>query len=443
MSSFDNTAVGLMEPPPSVAPSHESRRICIVTSATVCCNPRVVKEADALSAAGYDVRVVASQQVGWAAEWDAELMVGRKWKLDSVRWDDSERQARRIRLTSGIRQQGFGLLAKATKGWGTAERAYSRLFTEQLKKAILERADLYVAHNPQALPVAAAAAEHYGVDFAFDSEDFHSGEFSGAQRNSDQFRLLGYLESKYLPGCLYVTTPSEPIADALVKRYGIARPTTIQNVFSWSDRTTLDGEIKDRQGDALSLYWYSQIIGLDRGLQDVIRAASLLSGPVQIHLRGELTESVRAKLMGLAKECAVAHRIFFHPPVSPTELLSRAAEHDVGLALEQQVSENRNLTVTNKVFFFLLAGLALAASDTVGQRKIVSACPGAGFLYSPGDHKSLAAGLQALIDSPDLLLRRKAAALQAAQQRWNWETESRQLLELVGSALTQTSAVRR
>jgi glycosyltransferase involved in cell wall biosynthesis len=437
MSSCDDTAVGLIEPPPSESPSHNRRRICIVTSATVCCNPRVVKEADALSAAGYDVRVVASQQVGWAAEWDAELMLGRQWKLDSVRWDDADFSAKRIRLKSGIRQRGFRLLARPGKRWGTAERAYSRLFTEQLQRATLERADLYIAHNPQALPVAAAAADHYGVAFAFDSEDLHTGEFTGAERNSTQFRLLSYLESKYLPRCVYITTPSEPIADALVKRYEIRRPTTIHNVFSWSDRTTLDSQIKDRQGDALSLYWYSQIIGLDRGLQDVIRAASLLSEPVQIHLRGELSESVRAELVALAKEYAVADLVFFHAPVPPAELLSRAAEHDVGLALEQPVSENRDNTETNKVFFYLVAGLALAVSDTVGQRKILNTSPGAGFLYSSGDHKSLAARLQELIDAPDLLLQRKMAALQAAHDRWNWETESRQLVELVGSALAQ------
>ncbi len=205
---------------------------------------------------------------------------------------------------------------------------------------------------------------------------------------------------------------------------------------------TLDGQLKDRRGEELSLYWYSQIIGLDRGLQDVIRAASLLCGPVQIHLRGELSEEVKSGLMGLAREYSVAECIFFHKPVPPAELLSRAAEHDVGLALEQPVNENKNVTMANKVFFYLLGGLALAASDTVGQRKVVSTCPDAGFLYSAGDHKALAARLQDLIDSPELLLQRKVAALRAARERWNWETESRQLVDLVGSALTQTSTMR-
>ena len=418
----------------------ERARVCIITSATICCNPRVVKEADALSAAGFAVRVVASQHIGWAADWDAQLMVNRPWKLDSVRWDHSNGEAKRIRLTSGIRQQGFALISRASNNWGAAERAYSRLFDEQLRLANLESADLFIAHNPQALPVAAAAANQSGVNFAFDSEDYHYGEFTEEQHGSTRFRLLSYLEPKYLPKCAYVTVPSQPIAEALVQRYGIPCPTTIHNVFPWSDRDTLDGQVKDRQSQGLSLYWYSQVVGLDRGLQDVIRALPLLSGEVWLHVRGRVSNEVRTELLRLAAEHSVAGKIVFHQTVPPIELLSRTSEHDVGLALEQNANENKNLTVANKVFFYLLAGLAVAATGTTGQRAILRSCPDAGFLYSPGDYQSLAAGLQRYINSPALLVGAKKAALQAARDRWNWETESQQLVSLVRATLRQVTA---
>jgi glycosyltransferase involved in cell wall biosynthesis len=410
-------------------------RICIITSAAVCCNPRVVKEADALTQAGYDVRVVASQNIEWAARWDTDLMAGRRWQLDPVRWDGSDTKARWTRLKSGIRQRSFQVASRATNESGICERAFARLYQELLRKATASRADLYMAHNPQALPVAAAAAERFGVSFAFDSEDYHSGEFTDEQVNSPHLRWLCYLESKYLPRCAFITTPSDPISRAIAGRYGIHGPTTIHNVFPWADRMTLDGQVKDRRGDALSLYWYSQIVGLDRGLQDVIRAASLLSTPIQIHLRGDISLAVETELMRLARECSVADRIYFHPPVPPNELLSRAVEHDVGLALEQPVNENRSLTITNKVFFYLLAGLAVAATDTRGQRLVIENCPDAGFLYRPGDYSSLATGLQVLIDSPFMLRRKKAAALEVAQSRWSWEMEGSRLVQLVSSVL--------
>ena len=414
-------------------PGH-GRRICIITSATICCNPRVVKEADALSAAGYDVRVVASQHVSWAVEWDHKLMAQRPWKLNSIRWDDKENGNLKIR--SGIRQRGFRMLSIMSNSWLIPERAYSRLFDEQLREAIKAPAELFIAHNPQALPVAAAAARHFSVQFAFDSEDFHIGEFPSSAENTKPYQLLAQLEAKYLPDCAYVTSPSEEIGTALTERYNLKNTRTIHNVFPLSERCGLDPETKDRRGPALSLYWYSQIVGLDRGLQDAIRALALLPGPVQLHIRGDLQPDVRRELSKIATQNDVGDCLYFHKPVPPGELLSRASEHDVGLALEQAAQLNRDLTVANKLFLYLLAGLSVAATATKGQLGVMTHCQEAGFCYPPGNYQRLAAGLSELMRNPSLLRQRKEAALKAARERWNWENESQRLVALVGEVLS-------
>jgi glycosyltransferase involved in cell wall biosynthesis len=414
----------------------QRHRICIITSAPICCNPRVVKEADALSAAGFKVRVVASQHVPWVVEWDEQMMKGRSWKLDAVKWDGSDAKSKWTRLKSGVRQKAFQALANGPAPVGISDRAYSRLYTELFKKVLSQPADFLIAHNPPALPVAAAAAKKLGVKFAFDSEDFHTGEFVEAEQSSSAFELLSQVESVYLPQCAYVSAPSEQIAQALQARYKIAKTAVFPNVFCWSEREQLDGKVKDRRGDSLSLYWYSQIVGLDRGLQDVIRAAGLLSSPVQIHVRGDARDEVKSALQGLARECDVADQIYFHEAVRPEELLSRAAEHDVGLALEQPVNHNRNITVTNKLFFYMLAGISIAATATEGQQTVMQCVSKAGFLYTPGDYASLARELQRLIDSPVLLEERKRESLMAARERWNWESRSEDLIRLVKAELS-------
>lgn len=394
----------------------------------------MVKEADALSAAGYDVRVVASQHVDWVAEWDTELVASKIWKYVPVRWDRSSNKSSFLRIKSGLRQRGFRVTTRFNNRIG-AERAYSRLFDELLSKVLTEPADLIIAHNPQALPVAGAAAAKLRCRFAFDSEDFHTGEFLEDQQSSPEARLLSRLEAKYLKQCVFVTTPSEPISDALQRKYQIDRPIAIHNVFPWKDRRELDGQIEDRRGDGLSLYWYSQVIGLDRGLQDVIRAASLLRGTFQLHLRGILRPDVHSELMDLARQFRVAEKIVFHEPVHPSKLLSRTAEHDIGLSLEQPLSENRNLTVANKAFFYLLGGLAVVASTTEGQRNALANMNSAVTLYDPGNYGALALELQRFIDSPELLKQAKSNALRAAETRWNWEVESQRLLTLVEKVL--------
>ncbi len=62
-----------------------------------------------------------------------------------------------------------------------------------------------------------------------------------------------------------------------------------------------------------------------------------------------------------------------HPLIPANELLSRVAEHDIGLALELRQPDSRNLTVTYKFLHYLLAGLAVVASDTAGQSEVTGA----------------------------------------------------------------------
>lgn len=417
-----------------------ARRVCIVSPGPISCNPRVVKEADALAAAGYQVRVICTQYRDRHVEWDSTVVENRSWRLTALRWTSRGWRDRVLRYRTGLRQALFLRLARFV-GFRApiAELANGRLHGELLAAVCREPADLISAHYVPALPVACRAAERLRAAFAFDAEDDHVGEFSDAERGSLAARLVDHLQAKYLPRCSYVTAASAGIADTLAGAYGIARPTPIHNVFAWSERSQIDGLVKDRRGPGLSLYWFSQVVGLDRGLQDAIRAVGLLRGEVQLHIRGRLESDVRMILTGLAQEAGVADRVLFHPPVPPPELLSRTAEHDVGLALEQPVSRNRLQTCTNKIFFYLLAGLAVAATDTPGQRPILETMPEAGFLYLPGDYRALARQLQRFVENREQLSRARAAALAAARDCWNWERESGRLLALADTALSCTS----
>ena len=55
------------------------RRICLVSPSHVASNPRLVKEADALHAAGYDVHVVASWYFPPLDKYDLEIYAAAPW----------------------------------------------------------------------------------------------------------------------------------------------------------------------------------------------------------------------------------------------------------------------------------------------------------------------------------------------------------------------------
>lgn len=412
-------------------------RIGIVSSGCLSTGPRVVKEADALSAAGYDVSVVGCHWVPGQAEWDARLAAPKPWAWSpcSLRTASGRRTGRAV--AGVLVRNATRAIARATGPLAPIDEAALSSITAPLWwHAAGARADLFLAHNLAALPVAARLAGAARVPLAFDAEDDHLMELPASEQHTIEARLRDTLLARYLPRCSYVTTPSDGIAEALRDRYGIPRPVVVHNAFPLADRARCDGRRVDRTHGGFSLYWCSQSIGLDRGLQDAIRATARLPGEVHLHLRGDGPEPVRAELRRTAHEAGLdLARLHLHPQVHPDELLSRTMEHDIGFALEPPVSENKVLTVTNKVFLYLVAGLAVAASDTPGQRGLLAAEPEVGFVYRHGDVTALAHGLQRLMEDPGRLARAKAASLAAAEARWCWEREQEHLLAVVARVL--------
>jgi glycosyltransferase involved in cell wall biosynthesis len=100
---------------------------------------------------------------------------------------------------------------------------------------------------------------------------------------------------------------------------------------------------------------------------------------------------------------------------------------------------SRDLTVTNKLLQYLLAGLAVVASDTEGQREVAEQAGEAVVLYPSGEPGALASQLNALLGSPERLSRAKAAALTAAEQIFCWERQEPVLLESVTRALGRSA----
>jgi len=411
----------------------DKKTICIVAPGYISSNPRVVKEADALWQAGFNIRVIFSQgNLERVRLFDEILLKEKSWKWEAVYWSPFRKKERPLYYKSKFRYHLVRRLPLSLLSFGKlTEYSEGRVYKELAELAASEKADLYIGHYPTGLAAAAYAAFQWGAKLCYDVEDLHTGEPLPVK----QKERIKIIESRYLTRCSYVSAVSELVADEMVNRYGIIRPIVIHNVFPWADRKKLDGQIIDRKESTLSLYWYSQVIGEDRGIQDAIKAAGLLKEKVQIHLRGSVSKEVKNKFLTLARECEVGENLYFHPPVSPTELLSRAVEHDVGLALEQLNSLNHKLTVTNKFFFYLLAGLAIVATDIPGQRYIMSTCPDAGFLYPPGDYQTLAGYIKLWIENRERLESCKRTALEAARNRWNWEIESKKLVDTVGDLL--------
>jgi glycosyltransferase involved in cell wall biosynthesis len=409
------------------------RRVAILTAAPLSLNPRALKEAEAIARADFEVVVYGASFNEGQRESDERLAVRHSFSFRSVLPVGEDRLSlhlrsvwRRIRTRAGVDLNRYLHLENA---WQLGPAV-----VELAKQARKAQAVYYIAHLEQGAWVG-ARLHRSGSRVGIDMEDWYSEDLPPKARRARPVQLLRGLERELLTTGAHATCPSRAMSEALAREFGCPQPTVVYNAFPWSDRASIDGLSKDRRDRNLpSIHWFSQTLGHSRGLEDLISSLPLLKHDAEIHLRGKPVSGFENWIKHRSPE-AWRGRIMVHGLVSNGELLSRIAEHDIGFAGETPLIRSRDLTVTNKILYYLLAGLAVVASDTAGQREVATQAPGGVFLYPPGDAPALAARLNTLLGSADALRQAKSAALASAEETFCWERQEKALLESIKRAL--------
>lgn len=400
-------------------------RISIVTSGHICTNPRVVREADVLSAAGHDVTVIGVSFDPKQAELDEQMLKKRAWIYQAAA------DLRRGLLLSTLnrtwsRFRSYSarcLLAANLQDPHSLGYAVDRLLTSSIK----QNADLTIAHLEVAMWIG-MEMHRRGHRVGVDIEDWYSE--SSPEPNLPRLRFLRALEQEILSYSVHMTTTSMAMADALEAFYKCVKPKVIYNSLPSVQQRCF----ATHNNDWTRFIWFSQTLGKDRGLQDVFGALPLLEGHWTLELRANASSEMRSWVESQVP-LSLRPRVTIEPTVPPDELPRVVAKHDIGLALEPLSCRNKALTVSNKMFQYLQSGLLVAASDTPGQREVLNAFPQGGRLYSPGDCISLARVLNSWLHDPLQIRGLKDVISREANQRFGYERQAQRLLESVSRAL--------
>jgi len=307
-------------------------------------------------------------------------------------------------------------------------------YRKNLKAAIAEKADLYTCHQEMSTVIGGKLIKR-GCKVAFDFEDWYSHDLLPEANRTRPLRLLEKYEKLGLQNGVLSYTTSESMANAFAKFAGVEPPKVLHNVFPLAERGLLDNQIKDRVNLSLpSIHWYSQTIGPGRGLESLVLSLKEVDVPFELHLRGNLFGNFRDELTAIFP-ADKGHKLYFHPLVPHKELLSRIAEHDIGLATEEYTPDSRNLTITNKILQYLLGGIAVIASDTAGQKEVACEAPNAVFLFNKNEPGSFTLTLKHLIGNKEILTKAKKSALEIATDKFCWEQQEKWLVDWINLVL--------
>jgi len=399
------------------------KKVLILSGVHPCHNPRVVKEADALSEAGMEVEVLGMSFLPHLVEEDRELVRGKKWKYTAVPGPLDPGMGRknfRYRLTRRL----ANVLAEKAGVQSSAQLGGWR--QDLLGEALARRADLTVAHSAATLWVARELMRG-GRKVAVDFEDWFSREHENAPWHAN--KVVASLEKEVLAGASHATCTSGAMAEAIAQAYG-RRPEVVYNAFPLAEAP----EPAPEPGpEGPKVLWISQALGPGRGLELLAEALGRCEPKFTVTLVGNPQGNYAETLFGRIP-LAWRGRVKLQKQLKDREVLKFIAKHHVGLALEQKNTVNHDVTVSNKILQYLLCGLAVAATDTAGQREI-AAQAGAVQLCGVEDPAGLAKILNGWAADPAVLLRARAEARKVAVEKYCWEKEGAQMTKLIERSL--------
>lgn len=302
----------------------------------------------------------------------------------------------------------FSLTGQATAA------AFSTRAIELQRFLLKTPANLYGGFNIDTLLPVWKAARKCGGQFFFDAQEYYS-EMAHEQTVTER-AMIRATEQDGLRDCALVLAATPQIAERLEQDYGLQHVLPLDNappIFRGPFPPSIDG---------FSLYWRNGVIDLGyRGLGEVLRAMALLPSPIKLYIQGRPSaQDGGSRVTALIRELALEERVFTVPPYMPSEAVQMAAPYSVGLCPEQFLGENLNLTASNKLFDYLMAGLGVVASGTAGLRDVIRRS-GAGVLFPPGDFGAMADRIHGLYSDPSRLKQLRSNARAFALTEGNLE----------------------
>ena len=409
-----------------------SAALCLITPGHVASTPRLVKNADALAAAGYRVHVVCGRHFPPADRLDSEIFTRARWTHTRVELGGA------AAVPAKVLGRAARLLARAGASPAfLAARIHQPLVGALAAAAAQVPADLYFGHCLAGLPAAAGAARRCGRPYGFDAEDFHDAETAEATADPAEAAARRRIQSDLIPGCAVFTAASPLIAQAYARAYG-REPLPLLNVFPLAEGPPAPAAPAPvAPGRPARLYWFSQTVGAGRGLEAMAEVIGLMRTPAELHLRGFVDAAYAAELEARAARAGAPGRIRFLAPAPSAEMARLAAGFDLGLSTEESSPPNRDLCLTNKVFVYLLAGLPQLLSDTAAQSALAPELGAAALLGRLADPAGIARRLDAFFADPAGVAAARTEAWRLARERFCWDLEQRRLLQAVAGALSR------
>lgn len=396
--------------------------ICIIAFSTIRNDARVLRQIKCLSP-HYDVIVIGfgDPEEGWSAR------EGIQWyPMQTSETSSSESFFSRTwrRLLNAV-ILGVGRFRPSLyERWYWSKRHHR----QALEYAIHSHGDALLANDWEALPVAVEVVTRTGAKLVFDSHEYAPQEFA----NRLSWRFF------FRPAIIHFLRNCSPQIDASVAAWP-AISERYREEFGLEPLVLLNAPesvaLSERPFDFnhVRLVHHGAAIR-SRGLENMIRALANSHPRFRLHfilINGD--PGYLDELKRLAEKWAPG-RIVFEDPVRPEEIVKRISEYEIGFYLLAPTDFNNRMSLPNKLFDYIAAGLAVCIGPSPSMAEIVRQY-GLGWVAPSFEPEDVTETLNQI--THDQLVDRRLASQETAK-KFNAATEMSKLFNIYDRLLYST-----
>ncbi len=266
-------------------------------------------------------------------------------------------------------------------------------------------ADIVQSVDLPALSTASQAASALGARLAFDSHEMWYGFLENPELGLPGWRrwLLLRMERRHAPRADVVFVVSDEMGRRMSRRYPLK---SVMTVFNSPPGYA---ESFEPTGSPVRLVFHGSL-AKTKNVEDLILAMVQLKGSATLDVHGAAYTVTEEYLENLIRSNGLEGVVRLRGAFRYDDVLSMLQGYDVEVYCARMIEENFAISMPNKVFDAICAGLAVAASDFPAIKELLDGS-GCGVVIDPASPESVARSLRTLIDDPQAIDSMKAASV--------------------------------
>jgi glycosyltransferase involved in cell wall biosynthesis len=401
-------------------------KTCMIVKNTFVSDARVMREATALTAHGYQVTVIALLGAGTTQRESRDgieiIRVSRG--LGSRLRNATDPNSGNGKVSASFLKR---VLVRAVRRLGASplgDLIQHSIDRRMIAVALSQSPNVVHAHDLDTLAAGVKIAKQLSVPLVYDSHEMASGRNLASKGRMNQAKKL---EAKLIPNANAVIMAANGYAQRAEDLYGITNSTVLLNVPDITEIEVNGFDLRERFGipDSHLLLVHQGVLLPNRGVDQVIEAV-------------ELCENVSLAIIGygmhvpflknLVSQRGLENRVHFLGAVPAGDLVSWSASADVGICTIVGNSDSYRHSMPNKLFEYAMAGLPVIASNYEGMGSFVIEND-FGITCDPISISELAAAIKTLEGNPELRSR-FAKNAKITSHKFNWQVEQEKLLAI-------------